>query len=410
MAVEFRLPDVGEGTATAEILEWHVAPGDAVEEDQPMVDVQTDKAIVTIPCPVAGVVLRRMAEAGDTFDVGAVLIVFETTGTGTEGRAPAAVPEPAKGGRAAPPPDAPAPAPGRALASPVVRRLAREIGIDLASVAGSGPGGRVVRSDLERPAASPPAAAGPAPVAPRSIEPTADVIEPLRGTRRVIARALTQSWQTIPHIIDFREVDVTGLVAARDALRAQAEARGDPELARVLTSFALLAKLAAVVARRHPAMRSSIDMERDEVTIYGSVDLSIPIAAPGGLVTPVVAQADRLPLHDVAREIARLSAAARDRKLTPAEMKGGTFTVNNYGALGSPLATTLIQPGQSSNLGFGRAEPKPVVRDGQIVARPMMGISCSGDHRVMDGAEIQAFVNELLGVIENPVLLLGEMA
>jgi pyruvate/2-oxoglutarate dehydrogenase complex dihydrolipoamide acyltransferase (E2) component len=443
MAFEYRLHDVGEGIDAAEIVEWHVSIGDEVREDQPLADVQTDKAVVMIPCPTDGVVLKLGGELGEMVPVGDVLAVFGDRSEleageparGAEGAAeaqpsresaalagaPATAPADAGAGQAAADgadgqadgaPRSPAEAAtaaaaaaGRPLASPAVRKLARESNVDLGSVTGSGPGGRIVRQDIASAAAAPPPAPGPMAGPERR-----DETIPLRGTRRAIARNMTQAWQTIPHIVDLREVDATALIAARRDLRARAKADGDEELARVFTMMPLLAKIAATVALRHPGVNSSVDMEREEITRHGAVNLSVAIAAPDGLVTPVVHDADHKSVPTIAREIAGLAESARERRLTPEQLSGGTLTVNNYGSLGSPLSTPIIPPGQATNLGFGRMQDRALVRDGEIVACPVIGLSCSGDHRVLDGADLAAFVNDVVAAIENPILLLGELA
>jgi pyruvate dehydrogenase E2 component (dihydrolipoamide acetyltransferase) len=232
----------------------------------------------------------------------------------------------------------------------------------------------------------------------------------MRGLRRTIARNMTQSWQTIPHIVDFREVDASGLIATRRDLRAKAEASGDEELARTLTMIPLLAKIAATAALSHPGVNASVDMEREEITHHGAVHLSVATSTPDGLLIPVVRDADRKSVAALAREIAVLAEEARARRLGREQLTGGTLTVNNYGALGSPLSTPIIPPGQAANVGIGRIQERAVVRDGEIVARSVLGLSCSGDHRILDGADLAAYVNDVCAAIENPVLLLSELA
>ncbi|HLM30043.1 MAG TPA: dihydrolipoamide acetyltransferase family protein [Solirubrobacterales bacterium] len=441
MAFDFHLPDVFEGTATAEIVEWKVAVGDEVKEDQPLVDVETDKAVVTIPCPTDGVVLELRGELGETMPVGELLAVFGERGelaqagagaaepveasaaeahptreTAALAGAPAAPREGAGQGNGAPvspveAASAAALAAGRPLASPAVRKLARERGVDLASVTGSGPAGRIVREDVLAAAGpqAPPAREAEAP-APAAAPARGDEVIPLRGIRRTIARNMTESWQTVPHIVDFRDVDATALLAARRDLRARAEADGDEELAKVLTMMPLLAKIAATAALRHPGVNSSVDMEREQITRHGAVHLSVATSTSDGLLTPVVRDADRRSVTEIAREIAALAAAARSRSLSREQLTGGTLTVNNYGALGSSLSTPIIPPGQSANLGFGRLQERALVRDGELDAAPVLGLSCSGDHRVLDGADLASFVNDVVAAIENPVLLLAELA
>lgn len=436
MALEFRLPDVGEGIDAGEIVEWQVEVGQDVVEDQPLADVQTDKAIVTIPCPTDGVVLRLAAAEGEMVPVGEVLAVFgDRSELGSEprtadagARAPAVETDPSTASTpasaaeegverapSAPPAFGPASA-ARPLAAPAVRKLARDEGIPLDSLQGSGPGSRILREDVM-------AAAGAAtdgeggsvngsgatdPV--RSEAGRGDEVVPLRGIRRAIARNLTRSWQEIPHIIDYREADATRLLETRRAIKAGAEARGEAELAAAMTVLPLVAKIAATVACRHPRANASIDFEAEQITLHGSVNLSIAIDAPDGLLTPVVHDATSKSVSEIAREIATLAVAARDRSLTPEQLAGGTLTVNNFGAIGSPQSTPIIPPGQVINLGLGRIQEKPVARRGAVVIRPILGISCSGDHRVLDGADLTRFVNDIVTALENPALLLAELS
>jgi pyruvate dehydrogenase E2 component (dihydrolipoamide acetyltransferase) len=416
MATEFKLPDVGEGTDAAELVEWHVAVGDTVVEDQPLVDVQTDKAIVEIPCPVAGTVLSVAGAEGDRIPIGTVLAVFGEAGESAPAGAPAtngatattSQANSSAGGEQEPSAAPPSPAAtGRPLASPAVRKLARERGVDLREIAGSGPSGRILREDLDAPAA--PAAVRPAPSEGAAVPPPAgrgaaareDEVLPLRGTRRVIAHNMVQAWQSIPHIIDFREADLSNLLAARRGLR---------ERGAELSTFALLAKIAATAAGRHPEVNASIDLEREEITVHGAVHLAVAIAAPDGLVTPVVRDADRKSAIEIAAEIAALAEAARNRRLTVGQLSGGTLTVNNYGALGSTFSTPIIPPGQVINLGFGKLEERPKAEDGEVVVRPMQWVTCSGDHRALDGEHLATYVNEVVAMIEEPTLLLADLA
>jgi len=432
--MEFRLPDVGEGIDAGEIVAWHVAEGDDVREDQPLADVQTDKAVVAIPCPTSGTVTRLGARVGESVAVGAVLAVFAPAGAKTgegagEGppvaEAPAAKgsPGPAEPARAAasadamapvgaagngaPPASVPAPRP---LASPAVRKLAREAGVALADVAGSGPGGRIVRADVEAAgggttAAQP--AAAPTPALPASPAGEDRVIA-LRGVRRSIARTLTHAWQTIPHVIDFREVDATQLVRARRALKERARRAGDERLAAALTITPLIVKIAVHALRRHPYVNASIDLEREEIVLRGAYNLGIATAAPDGLVVPVVHGAEAKTVAEIALEVADLSAAAREQRLAPEQLAGGTFTVNNYGGLGIWLGTPIIKPPEVANLGVGRLQDRPVAVDGEVVVRPIIALAVSGDHRILDGHTLGAFVSDVVELMEDPYLLLQD--
>lgn len=372
-ALEFRLPDVGEGIATADIGEWRVAEGDRVAEHQDLVEIQTDKAMVVIPCPVTGVVTRLCAREGDTLDVGAVLAVFT--------------------------PDC---APGRPLAAPATRRRARELGVDLARVSGSGPHGRILREDVEG-AAGAPAPAPPAP-APRAA-PVAGEVIPLRGVRRSIAETLTRAWQEVPRVIDYREVDATALLSARRALKERIAARGDAQLARALTPTPLIVLAAVRALRDHPYVNASIDMEAGEITLHGHVHIGVATASPDGLMVPVLRDADGKGLAQTAREVAALSAAARERRLTPAQLAGATFTVNNYGALGIWLGTPIVRPPEVANLGVGAIRDQVVAVDGRAVVRPTLALAVAGDHRVLDGDTLAAFVSGVVALLEEPLLL-----
>jgi pyruvate/2-oxoglutarate dehydrogenase complex dihydrolipoamide acyltransferase (E2) component len=378
---EFRLPDVGEGIATADIGDWLVAEGDRVVEHQDLVEIQTDKAMVVIPCPVTGVVTRLCAREGDTLDVGAVLAVFMAD-AGADGAAAAA----------------PA-GPRRPLAAPATRRRARELGVDLAGVTGSGPQGRILREDVEA-ATSAPAPPAPAPAAAGPGE-----VVPLRGVRRAIAENLTRAWQEVPRVIDYREVDATGLLAARRALKARIAARGDDELARALTPTPLIVLAAVRALRDHPYVNASIDMEAGEITLHGHVHVGIATAAPDGLTVPVVHDADGKGLAQIAREVAALASAAREHRLAPEQLAGATFTVNNYGGLGIWLGTPIVRPPEVANLGVGAIRDQVVAVGGRAVVRPTLALAVAGDHRVLDADTLAAFVTDVVGLLEEPLLL-----
>lgn len=366
MLLEFRFPDVGEGIDAGELVEWHVTEGQTVREDDPMADVQTDKATVTIPCPTSGRVLELRVEVGETVGVGEVMAVFEPAGAGAQ------APEAARAGQ-------------RPLASPAVRSRAARLGIDLGEIRGTGPGGRIELADLEGRHAG-------------------EEVIPLRGVRRAIARAMTEAWRTIPHIIDYREADATGLLQWRDQLRGQAP--GDA-LREALTITPLLVRIAAVTLRSHPYVNASIDMEREQITLHDSCHVGVATAAPDGLVVPVIKDADAKSVWELTSELAELTAAVRDRRLRPDRLTGGTFTVNNYGSLGVWLGTPIIKPGEVANLGIGRVQERAVAVDGRVIVRPIVALAVSGDHRVLDGHTLAAFVSDVVALIENPAAVAG---
>jgi pyruvate/2-oxoglutarate dehydrogenase complex dihydrolipoamide acyltransferase (E2) component len=359
--VEFRLPDVGEGIATAEIVEWQVAEGDHVREHQDLVQIQTDKAVVDIPSPATGVVARLCAAPGDTVEVGAVLVVIESNRDAPAGPPRAPLAAPARG--------------GAPLAAPSTRRLARELGVALEDVPGTGPSGRVVDEDVKR-AAKEPAA-----------EPAADVI-PLRGTRRVIAHTLTRAWLEVPRIIDYREVDATALLEMRARLG--------------LTPTPLIVRAAVLAAREHPYVNASIDLEREQITLHHHYNVGIATAGPDGLTVPVIHDADRRSLEEIALEIVALARAARERRLTPEQLAGPTFTVNNFGSLGTWLGTPIVRPPEVVNLGVGAIRDRVVAVDGAPVVRPTLVLSVAGDHRVLDGDTLAAYVTRVASLLETP--------
>jgi pyruvate dehydrogenase E2 component (dihydrolipoyllysine-residue acetyltransferase) len=403
--LEFRLPDVGEGIATADILAWRVAEGDRVAEDQDLVEIQTDKAIVVIPCPATGVVRRLCAAEGDSLGVGELLAIFADSADDL-GQSPRT--SVGSSQRAGDSPGAPVGAAGRPLAAPATRRLARELGVDLGAVAGSGPQGRIVREDVERaaaPAAPPPAGARPASA---PTPPVAGEVVPLRGVRRAIAQALTKAWLEVPRIIDYREVDATALMAVRARLKQRALDSGDAELAAALTPTPLIVKAALRALRDHPYVNASIDLEREEITLHRHCHVGIATAGPDGLVVPVVHDAGDLSLAGIAREVAALSRAARERRLRPEQLAGATFTVNNYGGLGIWLGTPIVRPPEVVNLGVGAIRDQVVAVDGAPVVRPTLALAVAGDHRVLDGHTLGAFVTQVAALLEDPLALLEE--
>jgi pyruvate dehydrogenase E2 component (dihydrolipoamide acetyltransferase) len=382
--LEFRLPDVGEGIATAEIIAWQVSEGEHVTEHQDLVEIQTDKATAVIPCPATGVVSRLCGSEGDTIDVGAVLAVIEVAaGDGAPG-------PPAASRHQLP------------LAAPTTRRLARELGVKLEGVAGSGPHGRILREDVERAAGGP---AAPAPLAPHA---PGDVI-PLRGVRRTIAHTLTRAWQEVPRIVDYREVDATALVRARASLRQRALDRGAEALARALTPTPLVVRAAVIAAQDHPYVNASIDLEREEITLHRHYNVGIATAGPDGLTVPVVHDADRRSLADIALEIAELAQAARERRLRPEQLAGPTLTVNNFGSLGTWMGTPIVRPPEVVNVGVGAIREQVVAVEGVPVVRPTLVLSTAGDHRVLDGDTLAAFVNAVAFLLEDPVLLFEDL-
>jgi pyruvate dehydrogenase E2 component (dihydrolipoamide acetyltransferase) len=398
---EFRLPDIGEGLAEAEVAKWLVAVGDRVKEDQPVVEMITDKASVELPSPGAGMVVEQLAAEGDVVKTGAVLYVLET-----EAQIGAA------GGHATPaeshekaiaPPTAVSEAAG-VLAPPAVRKLAREMGVDLATVKGSGPGGRVSAEDVKRHAAGPPAAPpAAAPAAPAATPQTSigngQRIR-LRGVQKRMAETMALSARTIPHVTGFHELEAGAFAELAARLRHEAESKG----AR-FPFDTLLVRAAAIALRRHPIFNASLDDERGEIVMHEDVNVGVATATPDGLIVPVVKHADTLELDRLASEVDRVASAAREGKTSVSDVQGGTFTISNTGAWRGGHGTSLIRPPEVALVAFGRIEDKAVVRDGKVVARPMMPMSVTFDHRVIDGEAGLTFALTLRSLIEEPAQL-----
>jgi pyruvate dehydrogenase E2 component (dihydrolipoamide acetyltransferase) len=418
---EFLLPDVGEGLQEAEIVTWHVAPGDRVAEDQVLVEVETDKSVVEIPSPHDGVVVRLGGDAGDVLKIGAVLVELARDGEpGSDANAPAASPPSEPAQLAVDPALAADPAADplngtrrRVLASPSTRRLAVERGVDLATVAGSGPAGRVTAADVEAAAAHTFAddradesggivrAGGEWAV--RIVGQGAEVgewREPLRGLRRRIVQTMTETLK-IPAIAEWRDVDASELLAVHARLRARAEHRG---MRLTLLPLVLAAVIAAL--RDHPRFNARLDLDREEIVYRSRIDLGVATATPQGLVVPVIRDAGARSITELAAELARLAAAARDRTLTPDETGPGTFTVSNYGSFGTRHGVPLIRPPEVGIVGVGRVHDAVVAVDGQPAVRPILPLAVSTDHRLNDGDHLAAFAAAVGAYLADPALLL----
>jgi 2-oxoisovalerate dehydrogenase E2 component (dihydrolipoyl transacylase) len=447
----FKLPDLGEGTAEAEIVAWRVQAGDAVGEDQPLVEVMTDKATVEITSPVAGTVLTLTGGAGDMAPVGAALVVLEVEGAGNEavgGAAPAAAPtpvavaspstasrspspkgggsdavdaetprspplggsrsgdSPTEGGRAATSnvlrpafamraPDA------RPLASPAVRKRARELGVELQFVPGSGPGGRIDQADLDAFTASGGATA-------RGVGPGGGRLQPrtevedvkIIGLRRKIAEKMQEAKRRIPHFMYAEEVDVTEL----EALRVHLNATKRPDQPK-LTVLPFLVRALVKLLPQHPQINAIYDDEAGVLHRYGAVHCGIATQTPNGLMVPVVRHAETLDVWACAEEIARVSGAAKAGKASREELSGSTITLTSLGPLGGLTHTPVINHPEVAIIGPNKMIDRPVVIQGQVAVRKMMNISSSFDHRIVDGWDAAEFIQKVKGVLEHPATL-----
>ena len=426
MPREFKLPDLGEGLTEAEIVQVLVAEGEEIKEDQPVLLVETEKAQVELPSPYGGRVARVHVQAGQRVKVGAVLLSLADAAGG----APAVAAPPAA--PAAPRPTAavvPTPAtPGLApAATPATRRLARELGVDLARVRGSGPGGRVsdddVRAAAGRPSGGPPPAAeGPSAPASLPTEPARPLVgpvelpplprfeqwgpverEPLRGIRRRSAEHLALAWTVIPHVTQHDQADVTELETMR---RRHQKRAGEGSAELTLTVF--LVKAVAMALREHPRFNASLDHATGELVWKRYYHIGVAVDTDQGLLVPVVRGVERKSIRELASDLAALVTRTRAGKATLEDLRGGTFTVTNTGALGGTGATPIINYPEVAILGVGRARPTPVVRDGQIVPRLVLPLSLAFDHRVIDGMEAAHFSTDLVGLLEAPERLFLE--
>ena len=420
---EFKLPDLGEGMHEAEVVQWLIKPGDTIKLDQTMVKVETDKAIVEIPSPVAGRVAEIRVQDGEVARVGDVLVVFETPANGdgskpstSAGAAGAPASVPASTSSAAP--QTPV-AKQRVLAAPAVRKLAFELGVDLEQVTTSQPNGRVTIEDVRAYAeqakvvSTPPAerkvTVQPAPqlmpaVAQKPEQPVQDERQPLTGLRKRIAEHMERSWRIIPHATAFDEVDGEALASLRESLKPTAEKRGVR-----LTYIPLLIKLLVPLLREFPIFNASLDDERREIIFKRSYHIGVATASPEGLLVPVLRNADHLTLLEIASNVERLVEGARKRTLSLPELSGSTFTLNNVGSFGGSSGTPIINHPEVAILAVGRLQDKAVVRQGAIIARPVMPLALSFDHRVIDGAMAGAFLARFKELVENPQQLMLDM-
>jgi 2-oxoisovalerate dehydrogenase E2 component (dihydrolipoyl transacylase) len=407
----FKMPDLGEGTVDAEIVAWHAKPGDQVTEDQLIVEVMTDKAAVEVPAPVSGRVLSVTGAPGEKVAVGSPLIVFELSDDSAAHVPAAAAPAPAAAQAAAPKAAAGVSAPAlaqpvaavapgtraaRVMASPANRRRAHEAGVDLSTVAGSGPGGRIVRSDLEAaitPSASPKSVAG-ATAGPQTTE--IKVI----GLRRLIAERMSEAKRNIPHFAYVEEVDVTELESLRQHLNLSA-----PKGTGSLSYLPLVVMALIRVLDSFPQCNVLYDAARGVLVRHRAVHVGIATQTPDGLKVPVVRNAQSLTLWEVAAEIRRLAERARSNKATREELVGSTITVTSLGKLGGIASTPIINAPEVAIIGLNKAVERPVVHQGAVVVRRIMNLSSSFDHRFVDGYDAAAMIQALKEFLEHPATI-----
>lgn len=432
MSFQFKLPDIGEGIHEGEIVKWFVKPGDKVQEDDVLCEVQNDKAVVEIPSPVAGTVEEILVDEGTVATVGQVLVTFDAPGyenlkfkgdhddeapkqEEVKEAAPEAIPAAAQAVEVDPS--------RRVIAMPSVRKYAREKNVDIRAIAGTGKNGRIVKADIDA------FLAGGAPVETQQPEVTeapvsqveavkaeekvaAPVIpqgqypetrEKMSGIRKAIAKAMVNSKHTAPHVTLMDEVDVTALVAHRKKFKDVAAQKGIK-----LTFLPYVVKALTSALREFPALNTSIDDATSEIIHKHYFNIGIAADTDKGLLVPVVKDADRKSIFSISNEINELATKARDGKLAPDEMKGASCTITNIGSAGGQWFTPVINHPEVAILGIGRIAEKPVVKNGEIVAAPVLALSLSFDHRMIDGATAQHALNHIKRLLNDPELLLME--
>jgi pyruvate dehydrogenase E2 component (dihydrolipoamide acetyltransferase) len=365
---ELRLPDIGEGVAEGEIVRWLVAEGAPIKEDDLLVEILTDKAAMEMPSPVTGILAKIVAQPGQVVPVGAVLAVIDVA----PGESPAP-PEPSSPG-------------GDVLAVPAVRRLARDLGVDISAVSGTGPQGRVTEEDVRRAVA--PAASSSAPAAEERI--------PFRGKRRMAAKKMVLSKSTIPHALLVDEADATNLLAMREAAREIGAKEGVK-----ITILPFLVQAVVTALRTHPAVNASLDEARGEIVRKKRYDIGMAVDREDGLVVPVIRDAGGKTIVELAREIERLSQGARSGTLPLSDLSGSTFTITSIGSIGGLFSYPVINVPEAAILGIHKIVRRPVVREEHIVPRDMMYASLSFDHRLIDGGTATRFMNDVILQIES---------
>jgi len=417
MATEVKVPTLGESVTEATVGQWLKKPGEAVALDEPIVSLETDKVAVDVPSPVAGTLGDIIAKEGDTVNVGALLAMVNEGAAAAA--APAASPAPAaKAEAAAPAPAASAPAPaasdedegGNLTLSPAVRRLVLEHGLDPSKIKGTGKDGRLTKDDVTaavaagtaKAAASTPASA-PAADAPAAGPTRAQERVKMTRLRQTVAKRLKEAQNTAAMLTTYNDVDMTNIIEARAKYKDLFEKKHGVRLG----FMGFFTKAVCMALRDIPGVNAQI--EGDEIVYNNFCDISVAVSAPTGLVVPVIRNAESLSVAEIEKTIGGFGKKAKEGKLTMEDMKGGTFTISNGGVFGSLLSSPIINPPQSGVLGLHRIEDRPVVRDGQIVIRPMMYLALSYDHRMVDGREAVTFLVAVKNAIEDPTRLLIDL-
>ncbi|WP_128895533.1 dihydrolipoamide acetyltransferase family protein [Longirhabdus pacifica] len=436
---EYKFPELGEGLSEGEIVEWHIKPGDDIEEDQIIMEVQNDKAVVEVPSPVTGKVAELKVEDGTVCTVGDIVATFEVEGDAAAGEASTTEEAPAEecavGSsvaenvakatiETAPATSAPVNDIGevdtsKILATPSVRKLARDKGINIAQITGTGKNGKITKEDVEAFASGGSTTAAAAPVASENkaaasasapatqAAPEGDFPEervPLKGIRKIIANSMVKSVYTAPHVTIMDEVDVTALVELRKKAKPLAEQKGVK-----LTYLPFIVKALVAAVRQFPALNASIDDDNNEIVYKKYYNIGIATDTDNGLIVPVIEHADRKNIWTIADKIKDLAVRGREGKLAPNEMKGSSISITNIGSAGGMFFTPVINHPEVAILGTGRISEKPIVKDGEITVGQMMNLSLSFDHRLIDGATAQYAMNYMKQLLSDPQMLIMEV-
>ncbi|NEZ42175.1 2-oxo acid dehydrogenase subunit E2 [Paenibacillus alvei] len=417
---EYRFPELGEGLHEGEIIKMHIKAGDKVTDDDIIMEVQNDKAIVEVPCPVNGTVLEVLAKDGQVCHMGEVVAIIDAEGDIPDMPEEAAQEEaaPAPAAAEAPKAEGAATAPNRdVLATPSVRKHARDLGVNIAEVPATGKNGKITREDVDAFAnggapAAPAAAAAPKAEEAKTAAPAASATGraaeeervPFKGIRKAISNAMVKSAYTAPHVTIMDEVEVGELVAFRTRLKPMMEKKGTK-----VTYLPFIVKALVAACRQFPAMNAMIDEANNEIVYKKYYNIGIATDTDNGLIVPVINDADRRSIWMIADDIKDLASRGREGKLGPNELKGSTITITNIGSAGGMFFTPIINFPEVAILGTGRISEKPVVKNGEIVAAPVMALSLSFDHRLIDGATAQNFMNYIKQLLANPELLVMEV-
>ncbi len=428
MATELRLPDLGEGIADADVLSVLVSAGQAVAKDDPIIEIESDKATLEVPAEIAGTVTQILVNAGDTLQVGQTILELEESASAADGK-PVATPPPAKASavtvtdapapapprpqpkptappRAAPPPPPPAGGDAPVFASPSTRGFAREIGLDIRDVTGSGPGGRISVDDVKAHARSRPATASAAPgglvAAPLPDFSKFGAIkrERMNRVRRATATNIAQSWSTIPHVTLFNDADITAVEAMRQREKGRVRSAGGS-----LTITPILMKLVAAALKAHPKMNASADFTTNQMVLKDYCHLGVAADTERGLLVPVIRDVDEKSITELAIEVTQVAGQVRDGQLPPERLEGASFTISNLGGLGTGHFTPIINPPEVGILGVGRALEKPVYVEGLLRPRLMLPLALSFDHRAVDGADGARFLTWIVDALAQPLML-----